>query len=195
MAKDMKIEQAGEYVWRESSRFNGVDANDAAPVLHQIAERDGSIQAQVVVDEAKPKTSPIHPAFEWKDGVAANEYRKWQARQLVKSVRAVKDEPRDPSEPIAVKAVVETNPAFIFAGNGREESPRGYYPAVQIISDLDLFQRAMEEAQLKLKSAERAVHDLTRLAEKADQRDRLASLTIAVKSLVIAQEALRDVRH
>lgn len=196
MAKDMKIEQADDYVWRQGSWVAGnIDANDAAEVLNRIAARDGVIQAQAVVDEAKPKHSPIHPAFEWKDGVAANEYRKWQARQLVRSVRAVRDEPRDPSQPIKARVVTDTAPAFFFAGSGTTDSPSGYYPSAQVVSDLDLYHRALEEATLKLKSAERAVQELTRLAEKAEQRDRLASLTIAVNGLMVAQAALRDVRH
>lgn len=191
----MTIEPAEEYVWRDSARISNVDPNEAGRILNQIADRDGSIQAQAVVDEAKPKASPIHPAFEWRDGVAGNEYRKWQARQLVRSVRAVKDEPRDPAQPLMVKVTQETAPAFIFAGGGREESPRGYYPAAQVISDLDLFQRAMEDAQLKVKSAERAVQELTRLAEKADHPERLAALSIAIKGLMVAHAALRDARH
>lgn len=192
----MKIEQAEQYVWRQGSWVAGnIDANDAAAVLNRIAERDGVIQAQAVVDEAKPKHSPIHPAFEWKDSVAANEYRKWQARYLTRAVRAVRDEPREPDQPLKAKVLADTSPAFFFAGSGTSNSPSGYYPSVQVVSDLDLYHRALEEAMLKLKSAERAVQELTRLAEKAEQRDRLAALTIAVKSLVVAQEALRDVRH
>lgn len=192
----MKIEQAEQYVWRQGSRIAGnVDANDAAEVLNRIAARDGMIQAQAVVDEAKPKTSPIHPAFEWKDHEAANEYRKWQARCMVRAVRGVRDEPRSPDQPLKAKVLANTSPAFYFAGSGNSNSPSGYYPTAQVISDLDLYHRALEEAMLKLKSAERAVHELTRLAEKAEQHDRLTSLTIAVKSLVVAQEALRDVRH
>lgn len=191
----MKIDIAEKYVWKDGSRYAGVDANDAARVLHHIAERDGSIQAQAVVDEAKPEESPIHPVFEWRDEVAGNEYRKWQSRHLVRCVRGVKEEPRDPSEPVVVKAVANTAPAFFFAGGGNEESPRGYYPAAQVVTDLDLFHRAMEAAQQKVKSAERAVIELTQLAEKTDQRDRLAALAIAVKGLMVAHEALRDVRH
>lgn len=39
-----------------------------------------------IVDAAKHRESPIHDAFEWDDSVAATEYRKEQARELLRAV-------------------------------------------------------------------------------------------------------------
>ena len=181
-----------QFTWRDGYRANGVDATEAAEVLKEIASRDGSIQTQAVVDEARPKESPIHPAFEWRDKVAANEYRKNQARNLVRSVRVI-DAPADKKEVINV--TVQTVPAFVFAGSGNDKTPNGYYPAVHVLSDLDLFDRAMQDALAKLRAAERSVEDLRRLANTAENRDTLTALSIAAQALSTAQAAIREVRH
>jgi hypothetical protein len=55
--------------------------------LKRIAEEnDGILQPAIVVDEARPVSSPLHKRFEWNNGKAAQEYRLWQARQLIRVV-------------------------------------------------------------------------------------------------------------
>jgi hypothetical protein len=184
---------ATEYTWRDSARIKGVDATSAATVLKHIQTRDGSIQAQAVVDEARPKDNPIHPAFEWRDKLAAEEHRRWQARQLVRSIRVI-DAPATDRPPDVVHVQV-TSPAFVFAGHGNEDKPAGYYSSVTVLSDMDLFDRAMNEALQKLRSAERSVEELKALAEKSEQRETLTALTIALTSLSVAAAAIREVRH
>jgi hypothetical protein len=185
-----------KYVWRETARIKGVTPDDAVKVLNEIAARDGSIQPQAVVDEARPKDSIIHPAFEWRDTIAAEEHRKWQARNLIRCVRTVSEpDPTRPADERTVKVV--TTPAFVFTGGsqGNEDKPAGYYPAAKVITDMELFDRAMNEALQKLRSAERSVEDLKALAEKSEQRETLTALTIALTSLSVATAAIREVRH
>jgi hypothetical protein len=184
---------ATEYTWRDSARIKGVDATSAATVLKHIQTRDGSIQAQAVVDEARPKDNPIHPAFEWRDKLAAEEHRRWQARQLVRSIRRI-DDPA-PDAPPALKHVQVTSPAFFFAGHGNEDKPAGYYSSVTVLSDMDLFDRAMSDAMAKLNAAKRSVDELKQLAEKSENRDTLRALTIAVTALSTATAAIREMRH
>jgi len=43
-----------------------------------------------IVDDAQNKKSPLHDYFEWDDGIAAEEYRKHQARQLKNSIVQIK---------------------------------------------------------------------------------------------------------
>ena len=42
-----------------------------------------ALETEDVVEAARPDDSPLHPFLEWRDGVAANLYRKQQARHLV----------------------------------------------------------------------------------------------------------------
>lgn len=58
--------------------------------LKAIAERNGGLlRPQAVVDEARDEKSPLHSAFEWNDGVAAERYRLDQAQRLIRSFRVV----------------------------------------------------------------------------------------------------------
>lgn len=53
--------------------------------LKKIARaNDGLLLPEQVVEAARPKTSPLHPRFEWDNSEAANKYRLWQARQLIR---------------------------------------------------------------------------------------------------------------
>jgi hypothetical protein len=54
--------------------------------LHQL-ERQGRLLPGDVVDRARPDDSPLHQHFEWKDGVAAEQYRLIQAARLIRSVK------------------------------------------------------------------------------------------------------------
>lgn len=52
--------------------------------LQRIAERDGAISPETVLDEARPPTAPLHRHFEWDDGAAAEAYRLDQAARLIR---------------------------------------------------------------------------------------------------------------
>lgn len=61
--------------------------------LKAIMKRNGGLlRPQAVVDEARDEKSPLHNAFEWDDGVAAEKYRLDQAQRLIRSFRVVCEE-------------------------------------------------------------------------------------------------------
>jgi hypothetical protein len=52
--------------------------------LKRIAvKHKGVLSPEVVVEEAKEKSSPLHACFTWDDSTAAQEYRLWEARRLI----------------------------------------------------------------------------------------------------------------
>lgn len=55
--------------------------------LQEIAERDGRLTADAVIEDAKSPESPLHTEFEWDVDKAALEYWREQARRLIRSVR------------------------------------------------------------------------------------------------------------
>ena len=168
------------YAWR-GRHPSGVTAQDAGETLAAIEARDGHVTTMAVVDEARPKTSPIHPAFEWRDKVAAEEHRKWQARQLIRSVRIISTNAEGEST---------DQPAMIHVKAESKGQENAYHAAARVISDLDLFQRAMTEAETKVLSAKRTVLELKDLAEQTDQRDKLRAISIVASSLATAAQAL-----
>lgn len=63
--------------------------------LQDIYDRRGQLTPALVVDEARPKTSPLHERFEWDNRVAGEAWRRQQAHEMIRSVRVVYREATD----------------------------------------------------------------------------------------------------
>jgi hypothetical protein len=66
--------------------------------LDGIYQKQGRLTPALVVDAARPKTSPLHARFEWNDKVAGEKHRREQAHELIQSVRVKyiqNDKPKD----------------------------------------------------------------------------------------------------
>jgi hypothetical protein len=86
------------YSFRDSiHRFDdsAITPEIAGKELERIYDKHGALRAQIVVDEARPDDAPLHPAFEWDDLVAAEYYRREQARSLIKTVQVVREDESD----------------------------------------------------------------------------------------------------
>ena len=59
----------------------------AASVIRRLAEKHGSITAEIVLNEAKKKNSPLHSHFQWDDTKAARKYRLIQAAELIRRIK------------------------------------------------------------------------------------------------------------
>ncbi len=80
------------YKFREGSRSpTGLTAEVAGEELDRINLSYGVLRPEDVVEEAKDEDSPLHSVFEWDDSVAADEYRKQQARTLIRSIVVEKE--------------------------------------------------------------------------------------------------------
>ena len=76
------------FSWAAGSLQSKVPAQDAGEELERIrTANDGNLDAGDVVTESRPEDAPLHQLFEWDDAVAAEEHRKNQARQIIRSVR------------------------------------------------------------------------------------------------------------
>lgn len=75
--------------WKEGAGVRGLSAAAAAAELARIGKAHGAIRPAVVVDEARPADAPLHPAFTWDDGRAAEAWRREEARTLIRSVEFV----------------------------------------------------------------------------------------------------------
>lgn len=110
------------YTWKTGSRISAVSADIAGKELERIRkEHQGSFEPGVVVDEARPDTSPLHPAFEWDDSIAAEEHRREQAKYMVRALVVVScdrygNQSNEDDEPqrvyVSVKQLGATKPAY-----------------------------------------------------------------------------------
>lgn len=75
------------------AQFSDDDACRYGPALETLAEgNDGNLTPPLIVEAARSLRSPLHDAFEWDDGAAAEHYRLTQARHLLRHVRIVEDD-------------------------------------------------------------------------------------------------------
>lgn len=168
--------------WADNSfaKTRGVDPEQAIDVLEEIRIRDGLIKPSAVVEAAEPKSSPLHPAFEWRNGVAAQRYREWQARSMVKAIIVVDDQTNQKA------------PAFVNISrvDDEGEKQRGYQRTEIAITRPDEWLEALGTFNAKITSARSSLEQLEQLAAGSEQKDRLASIAIAAKALDTARAAL-----
>lgn len=60
-----------------------VNANVVGHEIERLEKAYGSVTAELLVNEARPITSPIHNLFEWNDAIAAENFRKQQATKVL----------------------------------------------------------------------------------------------------------------
>ena len=138
------------YSYRHRHAFKHVSPDVAGPELARIADRDGSLSPVVVVNEARPDDAPLHPAFEWQDEVAAEEWRRHQARNLIAAVQVIETE----GEP----------PRMAYVSVAADDGARTYQPARVVASDDDMLARALAEARHYLAQAEARLAEVERIA-------------------------------
>jgi len=75
--------------------FNGkVSAQKVGEALEELRRKKGddAITAGEVVEAARPRRSKMHDAFEWDDGIAADNWRVHQARHVLRTIRITVEE-------------------------------------------------------------------------------------------------------
>lgn len=94
-----------QYQWREGARVPA-PAQVVGERLEAIrAAHDGDLTPDAVVDDARAADSPLHPCFEWNDSAAAEEWRREQAKYLIRHIE-VQIQPAPNLEPRVVRAFV-----------------------------------------------------------------------------------------
>ena len=73
-----------KYHARPGARINHEQANRLG--LFVETDCNGVGNPEVLVERAKDETCPIHDLFEWNDGIAAHQYRVYQARNYLGSI-------------------------------------------------------------------------------------------------------------
>jgi hypothetical protein len=153
----LQTNQMAKFVFRDSFRaFNDKEVTPevVGQELQRIHEEDGTLRPQAVVNAARPEDAPLHPAFEWNDLVAGEQYRNIQARSLIKTVQIQNTEDSQPRDPVYVNV-------------SRQDS--SYEPIGKVVNTPDLFEAAFSQACGRLNAAQQAMQELQRVA-KRDRR-------------------------
>lgn len=131
--------------------------------LRRIAKsNEGLLLPQTVVESARSKKSPLHSRFEWDDSEAAEKYRIWQARQLIK---------------VCVEVLPGINTAtevFVSLSEDRYGG-RGYRVTTEVLQDEDLAAQMLEDALAELQIFRLKYRRLSKLVEVFAAIDHLKS--------------------
>lgn len=115
--------------------------------LSGIYQARGELTPQIVVDEARDETHPLHERFEWDDKVAGEAYRRVQASDLIRSVKVVFSE-----TPAGERKSVR---AFSSLSEVDDPERRGYAPTEELVEN-DLTRAIL------LRNLEREINSLKR---------------------------------
>ena len=144
----------------------------------------GKLVAKVVVNESTPKTAVLHPCFEWRNTVAADRYREWQARNIIKNMRVVYQ---------SDDGIPKHHPVYVHVTGFNEEGKKeSYYQNTEVaMSRPDEWMSAIRNFQLKLDALQRSMDELKSMASKSEDSERLERLTIAAMAFQTLRDALR----
>jgi len=141
------------YKWKPGSRIN-IPAQEAGERLETLQKQYGHLTPQIVVEDARDSQSVFHPAFEWDDVKAAEEYRLEQARYILRHLIVVRQETEKPQEIRAFVVVKE-----------EEQDRQWYAPTLSVLTEPELRRQVLERALRELEAFRRKYKELVELAE------------------------------
>lgn len=151
------------YKFKSGNTYRGVDAKTVGDELERIRlARDGRLVTGDVVEASRPETAPLHSVFTWDDEKAAEAYRHFEARHLIREVVVVTQLGQAPKQAywsisIATQPADESDPL---------SGGRFYQSAVVVAADPDVYYSALEIMLRKMESAQHSLEQLQRLAPK-----------------------------
>lgn len=152
------------YQFRAGSPSFPIGAQVAGEALESIGSHNsGELVPEQIVNAARPADSPLHPAFEWDDGIAAERYRKHQARDLIGALVTVIPEQKVSSEPIRA-----------FVSVRREGEGNSYVPIRTAMTDPQLRDQILARAMRELVAWRDRHKELNELAHLFSQVDMFA---------------------
>ena len=101
----MKVENVS---WKSGVPSRGIDPEVAYYELESIRTKRGKLTDTCVLEEARNESHPLHNWFNWDDDVAAEEYRRLQAQNLIRSLVVVYVE--SPKTPVRAYQVLKKEP-------------------------------------------------------------------------------------
>ena len=152
------------YKWK--NKIVAIDAQVVGDILTEIHTSYGKITPDLIIKEGEDKRSPLHKYFVWDNKVAGNNYRKWQARALIKEIRIVSYEQHDAQD---VRAFVSVT----------TQDDKSYQPIVEVLSNEDLRKQIILRAK---KSIENWIQELKKFENFAKIVSQLEQVVIEVEA-------------
>ena len=116
--------------------------------LDKLYKKYGKLTPDMVVKEAKKKSSPLHQYFEWNDTEAALQWRKQQARVMIHHIKVIREERRT-----HVREYI------------RVPEERCYKKTADVIEDPDDFEFVVHSLAGKIAGMQRELDDLKEMVK------------------------------
>jgi len=147
--------------WKPGSRFKG-DPQAIGERITALSDKSGAqVSPEMVLDDAKKKTSPMHNIFTWNDDTAAHQWRTHQARMLLNHITVQIEECED-SPPVRAFVCVKT-----------VEDGSTYVPMVRAMNDAELRSQVLESAWNELVSFKKKYGEYKELSKVFSAMDNL----------------------
>lgn len=108
-------------------------------------------EAEEIVNAARDPNSELHKCFEWNDSIAAEHWRKQQARTIMVNLVYVDNSKEKP----------EKTDIRVFVNNNRSE---GYKPMSFVVSKQDEYQQLLDMALKELQSFQKKYQTLSNIS-------------------------------
>jgi len=152
-----------EATWKPGFRAK-IDAPIALSELERLREIHGRIATpSEIVAEAELDDSPLHPQFEWNDDFAAGEFRKEQARSMVRSICVIEE---------VEKGDNQVRPYYVHV-KLEAEGESGYMPLTVALSDDVLRKQVLARALKELTWFRKKYGNLQELKRVFEAHDEL----------------------
>lgn len=166
------------YSWDGGNHIrSGCSAEVANAVMDEMEEKLGrDVEAQDVLDAARPEKSPLHGLFTWDDSKAAEQFRLSQARCVIRCLRVTPIEPGVSAQPRRVRLAMGRN----------DERPGGYARAVTLRDDRHKADFVIAEGMRLLAGVRRRVEEIDEVAGFA------TGMQAGIDQAIAAGEAARQ---
>ena len=152
------------YKWK--NRRYPVSAQTAGEFISQVEKEEGVITPSFVVERSRDENSALHPCFEWRDSIAAEEYRKDQARSILRHLVVVTTE-QEEGEPVRAFLSVEVKSA-------PEEKKQTAYLSTEVI---------MQDEEYRAYVMKQALGELISFKKKYAKLNELAGVFSAIEAV------------
>lgn len=123
--------------------------------LQAIYDQHGELTAELVVNQARAKTHPLHDRFEWDNRRAGEQWRQHQAADLIRSVKVVYREATENREAGTIRAYHAV----------RGPNGHAYQPADKVAADPFTRQLVLADMEREWKALHRRYADFAEFAD------------------------------
>lgn len=141
-----------------SGFFKNKDPQAIADEIYSISDEPTS---QQIVDKARDENTELHDLFEWRDDVAAEQWRKEQANNILRKLKVtiIPDERPAPGTMTSIPVTPITARMFY----GDPEKTSGFVSVMKVMNNEDTYNALLKRAKDELLSYEHKYSMLTEL--------------------------------